>query len=86
MITTTIVWPEKGRDGFTVMFPSEEEQQLLYSKVEELAPGFDTDLILESEGPNGRAIRTWPTQETAQSFVDYVLANFTVVSAVVNSD
>jgi hypothetical protein len=84
MITTRIVWPEKERDGFTGMFPSEEEQQLLYSKVEELALEFDTDLTLESEGPTGVAIRTWPTQEIAQAYADYVVANFDVVSATVN--
>ena len=87
MITTTIVWPEKVRDGFLVGLPSEEERQLLDSKAEELAPGFDTNqTYFREEGTPGIGTRTWPTQEIAQSYVDYVLANFTVTSAVVNSD
>ena len=73
------------RDGFLVGLPSEEERQLLDSKAEELAPEFDTDLTyLRAEGSPGTGIREWPTQEIAQAYVDYVVANFDVTSAVVN--
>jgi hypothetical protein len=85
MITTTILWPEKMRDGFLVGLPSEEERQLLDSKAEDLAPEFDTDqTYLREEGLPGTGIRKWPTQEIAQAYVDYVVANFDVVSATVD--
>jgi hypothetical protein len=84
MITTTVIWPYG-------LAPDEEQRTALNTMASTLAPDFDSSLIFAPDaGPDsGGSIivnRKWPTREIAQSWVDYVLANFDVSSAVVDPE
>jgi hypothetical protein len=84
MITTTVVWPQDGE----IANPTEEERAVLDAMAETLSP--DTHTLLTKSMYNIDsgivATRSWPSTEIAQAWVDYVLANFDVTSAVINPE
>jgi hypothetical protein len=83
MITTTVIWPQDGG----IENPTEEQRTALSNMALTLSPDFNGSLVSAAD-PTGAIIatRTWPTHEIAQAWVDYVLANFNVSSAVINPE
>jgi hypothetical protein len=81
MITTTVIWSQEGQD----VNPTEEQRIALSAMAKSLS-GFDNPLV--TANPSGSMITTreWPTTEIAQAWVDYVLANYNGVSAVINPE
>lgn len=82
MITTTVIWPQT--DG--VRNPSVETGAMLDQRAAELSPGYNPErsTVLSTDGTEFVSIRSWPSEELAQAWVDYILANHPVTSAVVN--
>jgi hypothetical protein len=84
MITTTVVWPQM--DG--IENPSEEESVAMFAfratllTREDAANQLNT---IEDTGTEKIAVRTWPSQETAQQWVDFLLEKYNVTSALVNT-
>jgi hypothetical protein len=83
MITTTVVWPQTNNESN----PGADTSAALNAIANTLSPGTPSELtsVLSSDGLELVAMRTWPSQDIAQQWVDYVLANYNVTSAVVNN-
>jgi hypothetical protein len=83
MITTTVVWPQDGQN----INPTEEQRATLNAMAATLSPDTHEQITTTySAGSEVFATRAWPTTEIAQAWVDYVLANFNVSSAVINPE
>ena len=80
MITTKIIWT-KGRDGAI------QRQELLPVVAKTMAPDFESELLVLIDSDNNLAsIRTWPSEEVAQAWIDYVVANFEVINATISHE
>ena len=83
MITTTVVWPQDGQNRN----PSDEQRATLSAMAATLSPDTHDQITTTfSSGTEVFATRAWPTTEIAQAWVDYVLANFDVTSAVIDPE
>ena len=83
MITTTVVWPQT--DGIVNPDPSESQLMLEFRSTLLTREDAENQLSnIEDTGTEKIAVRTWPSQETAQQWVDFVLENCNVTSAVIN--
>jgi hypothetical protein len=85
MITTTIIWPQDGETEY----PTEEQRLTLSEMAVTLTSSSDyTPPVTSALDPSGSLVvtRKWPTREVAQDWVDYVLANFNVSSAVIDPE
>ena len=80
MITTTVIW--------TADSVSQSDSQQLADMASTIWPDGTSVLPKESanEGYQLVAPRTWPDIATAQRWIDYVSANFEIISAVVNPE
>jgi len=79
MIITTIIWPQ---DGVTKNPTAEQGAALnafatTLDCVDQEISATDTEIV---------AVRYWNTQENAQAWIDYILANYHVTSAVIDPD
>jgi hypothetical protein len=83
MITTTVVWPYTGE----IENPSlvESAAMLEFRSLLLTPEGANTQVsTINDTGTEKIAVRTWPSQETAQQWIDFVTTNFNVTSAVIN--
>jgi hypothetical protein len=79
MITTTVIWPQ---DGVTKNPTADQGAALTafattLGCIEHEIHSTPTEFIGE---------RAWPTQEKAQAWIDYILANYNVTSAVIDPE
>lgn len=80
MITTTVIWPQ---DGIT-RNPTPEQGIALASHADTLCGDALAEITTVEEGDTIISTRTWPTTESANAWVEYVLSNYNVTSAVIN--
>ncbi len=80
MIITKVIWPKHS--GAEV-----HRQQLLPDMAKTISPDFESRLTVMLDSDNNLAsIRTWPSEEVAQSWIDYIVANFEVVDATISQE
>jgi hypothetical protein len=85
MITTTVIWPQDGETEN----PTEEQRETLRTMASTLASSLDyISPVTSALDPLGSLVvtRQWPTREVAQAWVDHILANYDVVSAVIDPE
>jgi hypothetical protein len=85
MITTTVVWPQNDS---SVANPTPQEGAALALFASTLLDGAESQLnsTVKEDGSETTSTRSWPTLEKANQWVEYVLANYNVTSAVVNPE
>jgi hypothetical protein len=81
MTTTTVIWTQEGQDENPTA-----EQRIALSAMAMSLSGVDNPLITVDPSGSKIATREWPTTEIAQAWVDYVLANYVGVSAVIDPE
>ena len=85
MFYSVVTWPIPLDSAFPSM-PDDKKVEL-QALAETLAPGFNSVITVAFLRPlHVIAIRTWPSEEIAQQWVDHFNANFDVESAVVTSE
>jgi hypothetical protein len=84
MINTVIVWPQDLTSEHRN--PSRAQIDIMNQKAKTIAPGFvaKVGIFIDDTRTLQTTVRTWPSAETAQAWVDYITANHTVESASVN--
>lgn len=67
--------------------PTDEQKQAAAEMTDILAPDFDSELTVAiSEDLKTRvAVKSWPSEEIAQQWIDYTMVNFDSVSSAVIS-
>jgi len=57
--------------------PTEEQKQAAAEMTDILAPGFDSELIvaISNDKKTRLAIKSWPSEEIAQAWIDYATQN-----------
>lgn len=85
MITTTVVWPQTDSQ---LANPNPQEGVALAAYASELLDGAESQLTstVNDDGSATTSTRSWPTLEKANQWIEYVLANYNVTSAVVNPE
>lgn len=80
--TTTVVWPQTG----TEPNPTDAQRNDLVNMAQTISPTFPSDPVsfMSDDGLVLTVTRSWPDQESAQAWVDYILANYNVTSATIN--
>jgi|688.fasta_scaffold50902_3 hypothetical protein len=89
MIATKIIWPVKYNWPQAAELGEEYTVKMegLPDVAKNIAPDFDSKLTLFIENNDGRrtSYRTWPTEESAQLWIDYMVANFDgILATIVN--
>ena len=90
MIATKIIWPVKYNWPAAQELGEEYTVKMagLPDMATNIAPGFvsNLSLFIEHDGSGRRtSYRTWPTEEAAQLWIDYCVANFDgIVATIVN--
>jgi hypothetical protein len=81
MATTTTIWAQNSE----TQIPTEEQRIALNTMATSLSGGNN---LLINYDPSGAKIATreWPTTEIAQVWTDYILANYDVVSSVIDPE
>lgn len=80
MVTTKTIWPQNAGEN-----PTGEERAALAAMAATLAPD-QPDNLTSSLNPDGSLViglREWPTQEAAEQWVAYTLANYNVISCAI---
>ncbi len=85
MITTTVVWPQNDLNAAN---PTPQEGAALAAFASTLLDGAESPLTstVNDDGTETTSVRSWPTLEKANQWVEYVLANYNVTSAIVNPE
>jgi predicted solute-binding protein len=84
MITTTVIWPQDGQTRNPTLEQVIELSTMATTLSSETSEALTS--ILDTSGNSVIATRQWPNLETAQAWVDYVLANFNASSAVIDPE
>jgi hypothetical protein len=84
MITTVIVWLQDLTSAHRN--PSHAQIAIMNEMAKTIAPGFvaEVDIFIDDTNTIQTTVRTWPSAETAQAWVDYINTNHSVQSATVH--
>jgi hypothetical protein len=88
MFYTIVTWSSDNEWEAVLTAPSPEQKQAAAEMTNVLAPDFESELIVavSADRKTRMAMKSWPSEEVAQSWIDYTMANFNgVTSAVVTS-
>jgi hypothetical protein len=87
MFTTTVVHPYSNEIEKLEKFNQEKITALHEFRSGLLTPEEAETQQVEYDHSNNQKtiVRHWPSQEIAQQYVDYIISNFDVTSAVVNA-
>jgi hypothetical protein len=87
MIATKIIWPIKYNWPAADALGSDYETKIsgLPALAKNIAPDFESTLEVFIENNDGcrTSYRTWPTEEAAQLWIDYMIANFDDILATI---
>lgn len=83
MFKTTVVWLQSGHSDPFLSNPTPEQSQALNEMADSMYPESQLSYQLSIELSKWTVTRTWPTQEMAQTWADYLLANYDVDSVTV---
>ena len=84
MITTVIVWLQDLTSEHRN--PSHAQIAIMNQMASTIAPGHvaEVDIFIDETRTLQTTVRTWPSAETAQAWVDYIRTNHNVESATVH--
>ncbi len=80
MVTTKTIWPQDAGEN-----PNDEQRAALSAMAATLAPE-QPDNLNSGLNPDGSLVigyREWPTQEAAEQWIAYILANYNVISCAI---
>lgn len=83
MFTTQTIWPQNNGQN-----PTNQEISALASMAATLSPDNPDNLnsALNNDGTLVIAYRSWPTQEIAQQWIDYMIANYNINSCTIYTE